>query len=259
MSGDACGEMHLLLQADVDGELQAGEAARVAGHLGECPSCARLQARIIALSRRLKEHAPHHAAPGVLRDAVRAKLAGPRARLSARPQAPPRARLRGWVTSGTAAGLAIAACSAIFAALPRDDALPDWIAAAHIRALQPSHLIDVPSTDRHTVKPWFAGRLPFSPPVRDLSADGFALVGGRVDSVPGSSAAVLVYTRRQHVIDLFIWPTLADEGRAGGSGVREGYNFVHWQMDGMSFWAVSDLNAVELADFAARWRRAGAA
>lgn len=246
MSHDACGEMHLLIQADVDGELWAAEAARVADHLEDCPDCARLQAQVMALSRRLKEHAPRHRAPDLLRKAVRAKLMGLRAE-----RRPP---FRGWVAGGMSAGLAIAASLAIFAALPRGNTMPDWITAAHIRALQPSHLVDVPSTDQHTVKPWFAGRLPFSPPVKDLAADGFILSGGRLDSLPGSTAAVLVYTRRQHVIDLFIWPTSADEDRGGGSGVRGGYNFVRWQTDDMSFWAVSDLNPQELADFAAKWR-----
>ena len=246
MPPDACGEMQLLMQADLDGELRAGEAARVATHLEACPDCARMQAQFMALSRRLKKHSPSHAVPDLLRNAVRAKLAQPRA---ARPPG-----FRGWVAGGISAGFAIAASLAIFVTLPRGNTMPDWIAAAHIRALQPSHLVDVPSTDQHTVKPWFAGRLPFSPPVKDLSADGFVLSGGRVDSLPGSTAAVLVYMRRQHVIDLFIWPASVDEDRSGGSGVREGYNFVHWQADGMSFWAVSDLNAKELADFVARWR-----
>ena len=246
MGRDACGEMQLLIQADLDGELRAGEAARVATHLAACPDCARLQAEVMALSRRLKGLAPRPAAPDLLRKAVRAKLSGHRTVRGA--------RSRGWIVGGLSAGLATAASLAIFAALPRGGAMPDWIVAAHIRALQPSHLVDVPSTEQHTVKPWFAGRLPFSPPVKDLSADGFALSGGRVDALPGSTAAVLVYMRRQHVIDLFIWPTSADQDRGGGSGVREGYNFVHWRADGMSFWAVSDLNPQELADFAAKWR-----
>lgn len=227
MNPDPCDEMHLLMQADVDGELSTSEAARVAAHLDTFPTDARLQAQLLALSKMLKEHAPRHVAPEVLRDAVRAKLAGPKAERQA--------GLRRWAASGISAGVAIAASLAIFPVLPRGNTMPDWIAAAHVRALQPSHLIDVPSTDEHNVKPWFAGRLPFSPPVKDLSANDFALTGGRVDALPGSTAAVLIYMRRQHVIDLFIWPTMANEDRGGGSGAREGYNFVHWQMDGMSF------------------------
>ena len=262
MSPDPRDEMHLLVQADVDGELPASEAARVAAHLDASPDGARVQAELVALSRRLKQHAPRRVAPDLLRDAVRARLASPQAEQRAEHRAEHRAGrqtgrragLRGWVAGGISAGVAIAASLALFAMLPRDSTMPDWIAAAHIRALQPGHLIDVPSSDQHTVKPWFAGRLPFSPPVKDLSADDFALSGGRVDALPGSTAAVLVYTRRQHVIDLFIWPSLVNEDKAGGSGVRDGYNFVHWQADGMSFWAVSDINPKELADFAARWR-----
>ena len=132
--------------------------------------------------------------------------------------------------------------------------MPDWIVAAHIRALQPDHLVDVMSTEQHTVKPWFAGRLPFSPPVKDLSADGFALTGGRLDYLPGNMAATLVYKRRQHVIDLFIWPSEPEDDRGSSRGVREGYNFARWQTDGMSFWAVSDLNTRELEQFTDKWR-----
>lgn len=246
MSRDPCGDMHLLIQADVDGELQPAEAARVASHIETCPDCARLQDRLMALSNRLRERLPRHRAPELLRDAVRVKVSGLRSRS--------RLPTRTWFAGGLSAGLAIAACLALFAVLPRTDTMPDWIVAAHIRGLQPDHLVDVVSTERHTVKPWFAGRLPFSPPVKDLSADGFALAGGRLDYLPGNMAATLVYKRREHVIDLFIWPSSPDEDRGSGSGIREGYNFSRWQADGMTFWAVSDLNAQELTDFAGKWR-----
>lgn len=244
MNPEPCDLMRLLIQADVDGELESAEAARVATHLETCPACAQLQARLLDLSTRVRQ-APRHRAPTPLREVVRARVAPPSAR---------RGLAAGrWRSAVGAAGIALAASLALLVVLPRADAMPDWIVAAHIRGLQPDHLVDVVSSEQHTVKPWFAGRLPFAPPVKDLSAEGFPLAGGRLDYLPGNTAATLVYKRRQHVIDLFIWPADADD-RGGGDGVREGYNYVRWRAGGMAFWAVSDLNAKELAEFAALWR-----
>ncbi|MBC9205396.1 anti-sigma factor [Roseomonas aerophila] len=245
MSSNHCQEMRLLLQADVDGELQAAEAARVAAHLDSCPDCSRLQQQLLALSATLRDTLPKHSAPEHLRQAVRARLRGAPGRQAA---------ARRWPVGIASALVGIAASLALFAVLPMRgaDGMQDWVVAAHVRALQPQHLLDVASTDRHTVKPWFAGRLSFSPPVRDLAADGFPLIGARLDSLPGSEAAVLVYRRREHVINLFIWPATAEGETAEGS--RDGYNFVHWAADGMTFWAVSDLNAQELLEFAGRVR-----
>jgi anti-sigma factor RsiW len=237
--------MRLLIQADIDGELQPAEAARMADHAETCPTCAQVQRQLMALSRRVKEQTPRHRAPELLRSAVRTKVLDRRSDGRA-----PRGR---WFTGGLSAGLALAACLAVFTILPRGNTMPDWIVAAHIRALQPDHLVDVVSTDQHTVKPWFAGRLPFAPPVKDLAPEGFVLAGGRLDYLPGNTAATLIYRRRQHVIDLFIWPSAGDEDRASASGVREGYNYIRWRAGGMAFWAVSDLNAQELSDFSRAW------
>lgn len=244
MSSDPCDAMHLLIQADVDGELEPAEAARVAAHLQTCPACARVQARLLDLSARLRE-TPRHHAPALLRKAVRD-------RVGRRPVRGGMAAMR-WRSAIGAAGVMLAAGLALFAVLPGGDAMPDWIVAAHIRALQPDHLTDVVSSEQHTVKPWFAGRLPFAPPVQDLSARGFPLTGGRLDYVPGNTAATLVYRRREHVIDLFIWPA-GGEDRVSGAGGREGYNYVRWRAGDMAFWAVSDLNAKELGEFADLWR-----
>lgn len=242
MSAEPCGALHLLIQADVDGELEPAEAAKVAAHVERCPACAEVQAQLVALSARLCE-IPRHRPPEPLRKAIRETLAN----------RSPKAGIGRWRPAAGGAGVALAAALALFAILPRGDAMPDWIVAAHIRALQPDHLVDVVSSEQHTVKPWFTGRLPFAPPVRDLSAQGFSLAGGRLDYLPGNTAATLVYKRRQHVIDLFIWP--ADhEDRDSGAGVREGYNYVRWRAGGMAFWAVSDLNGKELAEFAALWQ-----
>jgi anti-sigma factor RsiW len=147
-------------------------------------------------------------------------------------------------------GFALAACLALAILLPRSGGLPDAVVSDHIRALQPGHLMDVVSTDQHTVKPWFDGRLNFAPPVKDLKNKGFSLAGGRLDYLSGRTVAALIYQRRQHVINLYVWPDdgYLDHGLTQGS--RSGYNYVRWSLNGMAFWAVSDLAADELTDFA---------
>jgi anti-sigma factor RsiW len=244
MTDQSCEDMHLLIQADVDGELEPAEAARVSRHVDVCPACARLQIRLVALSNRVRDDATRFQAPAHLQEAVRKQLPRRRWSLFAQPA----------LATGASTALALAASLAVFAVLPRSDMMPDWIVAAHIRALQPDHLVDVMSSEQHTVKPWFAGRLPFAPPVKDLSAEGFFLQGARLDALPGNTAATLVYKRRQHLIDMFIWPTGTDEPDGRTVGAREGYNFVRWQSGGMTIWAVSDLNMTELSDFAGHWR-----
>jgi anti-sigma factor RsiW len=130
---------------------------------------------------------------------------------------------------------------------------PDMVASildAHLRSLQLEHLTDVASSEQHTVRPWFDGKLDISPPVTDLASEGFPLTGGRLDVIGGRSAAALVYGRRRHIVNLFVVP--AEEGHAGlaRSGIRQGYQWIHWNRAGMSFWAISDISAGDLEEFA---------
>jgi anti-sigma factor RsiW len=185
---------------------------------------------------------PYYAAPSGLRDRVQAAVRRP----PARPSAP--WRPAAW-TTGVAAALVLLASGAWLLGAQRRaaDAELTSVLDGHLRSLAPGHLADVASTDQHTVKPWFAGKLDFSPPVADPAADGFPLVGARVDVLDGRNVAALVYSRRSHIINVFVRPLGADERATSRNGERRGYNLVRWAGGGMRFWAVSDLNVQELA------------
>lgn len=255
MTKDTCAEMRLLVQADVDGELTPAEAARVGEHLQACPECAALPAQLTALSARMRQEVSYHAAPESLREAIRAQIATmatPEPEPARRPSRPLWPAISSWLwrktTVSFGAGFALAGCLVLALVLPPGGGLPDEIVSDHIRALQPGHLMDVASTDQHTVKPWFDGRLDFAPPVKDLKEAGFPLVGGRLDYLAGRPVAVLVYQRRQHIINVFIWPERGHPAPLSTS--RSGYNVMRWNQNEMAFWAVSDLGANELAEFA---------
>ncbi|MEO8202078.1 MAG: anti-sigma factor [Gemmatimonadota bacterium] len=153
--------------------------------------------------------------------------------------------------TGLAAALALVASAAWISGARRHGAEIELTAVldGHLRSLEPGHLADVASTDQHTVKPWFAGKLEYSPPVVDLAAAGFPLVGGRVDVVDGRKLAALVYSRRSHIINLFVRPLDATERSSSSEIVRHGYNIAGWTSNGMRLWAVSDLSLGELREF----------
>jgi anti-sigma factor RsiW len=123
-----------------------------------------------------------------------------------------------------------------------------------VRSLMASHLTDVANSDQHTVKPWFTGKLDFSPQVRDLSADGFELIGGRLEYLDGHNAAAVVYQRRKHVINLFTWPTSASDEEPQATA-QQGFNLVEWKQAGMYYCAISDLNRQELTELASLLRK----
>jgi anti-sigma factor RsiW len=249
-----CEAMQLLAQADHDGELSAAETAEVAAHVARCAACASLQRDLAGLSAQLKAEVAGYTAPNSLREAMVFRLGAARAA----PPAPTGWRRRAPPLAGFGMGAALAACLALLL-LPIGGAggLDAELVAGHIRALQPGHLTDVLSSDQHTVKPWFDGRIDYAPPVRDFAASGFPLVGGRLDYVGQRPVAVLVYRSAKHDIDVFVWPGSGAPDlsiREPSRQSRNGYNVVSWNADGMVFHAVSDLNAAELDRFARLWR-----
>jgi anti-sigma factor RsiW len=251
----------LLVQAELDGELDAAAAATLVAHRATCPVCQATAAELAAARRLIDPTALREPPSEALRARLAAQIAAaPGSTAAARP-IPPTAegwwrgwRLRGASLASFGLGAGCAAAILLFVAVPRQSDLAQQIVASHIRALQPGHLEDVVSTDRHTVKPWFDGRIDFAPPVKDLAAERFPLKGGRLDYLAGRPVAALVYQRDRHLIDLFAWP--AEGGRTPPEAAQlQGYNIVHWRADGMNLWAVSDIEAGALSQFAEDWQR----
>jgi len=247
-----CADYRELLSALVDDELMADEVADVRQHLAGCADCARDYDALEEVSRRLKEGVVRHSAPDVLKARIRSALAQPDAFSPA--AEPPRApgRLR-WTTLA-AAGLVIAVASSAvtFGALHRagpGNGVPEALLDSHIRSLMPGHLTDVVSTNQHLVKPWFNGRLDLSPSVPNLDSLGFPLIGGRLDYIEGRPVAVVVYGRRQHVINVYSWPVNGASGTRPAAADQRGYHLVEWRAGDVEYWAVSDLNRVELDQF----------
>jgi anti-sigma factor RsiW len=234
----ACPDKNHLLHAHFDGELDAINTESFEAHLKTCPGCASALAELQALRGRL-------AAPGLRTpapEALRARIE----RAIAAEAAPPRrpAGVLPWTLSGGFA--ALAATFAIVAMLPSQMQLADELVSDHVRSTLATHLVDVETSDRHTVKPWFNGRIDFAPPVVDLAAQGFPLVGGRVDYLDGRVVAALVYRRNKHVINVFIRPEPQGLMRPAPARPHDGYNLLRWTQGGLEFWAVSDVEAGDL-------------
>ena len=242
-----CQDCRDFLDAYLDNELDAATAIRIQQHLHECPECQEALRSRQALQTLLRREELRFEPPSELRDRVTRVLASPGRGIAA-VQSPPRtARIIPlFVPLAIAAALALCAGIAWFnaGALLRPAAaelLVAEITSSHIRSLLADHLLDVTSSDQHTVKPWFAGKIQYSPPVKDLSAAGFKLAGARLEYINSKDVAALVYLYNKHIINLFVWP-LTEKGNPGESTfTRDGYNLVHWEKDGMTYWAVSDV------------------
>ncbi len=245
----SCQETRVLIEACIDGELDLIHTLSIEEHMASCAGCRERYDGHRRLHEAIQSHARYFEPPQELQARVQNTLRG-KERDQSKPSAilPPISRRYAALAAGVA--LLLAATALVVAVLKRPsgtELVARQVVAAHIRSLMANHLMDVPSTDQHTVKPWFNGKLDFAPVVKNLSTEGFPLVGGRLDYLDGRSVAALVYKRNQHTINLFQWPS-AFKSRSGMFTIN-GYNVAHWTQAGMANWAVSDINAQELQDF----------
>ena len=241
-----CLSVQPLLEALVDGELDPNQQARIFEHLETCPSCSSEHESLKRLSADIRTQATHFRAPDSLRRAIVSRLQLGESSLKTEPRTVITWK---WLAAAACfvAALSLAANLALLQSRQTEDQLvAEEVFSGHMRSLLGTHLLDVPSSDRHTVKPWFAGKLDFSPDVKDLASQGFPLEGGRVDYVAGRPVAALVFRREEHIINLFTWPS----SRAGiGEIAHQGYHSVKRTKEGMTYWAISDLNLSELKQF----------
>ena len=235
-----CEEFQSQLNAYSDGELDLTRSLELETHARDCTVCRQEHDNLIELSKALKSSSlrfqPHADFEARVKSALRREAHSGSQSFSWR-----------WlIPIFSAALLLIVFGGYLFMRSPADDLVASEIVSSHVRSLMTtSHLIDVPSEDPHTVKPWFDGRLDFSPPVKDFAEQGFALVGGRLDYIANRPVAALIYERRKHQINVFIWPAASGDTKAAAQ-VRQGYNVIHWTKSGMTYWAISDLNLAEL-------------
>jgi anti-sigma factor RsiW len=240
----SCQQTHDLIHGYLDGELDLVKSIEIEKHLGQCPACTQNYESLRGLQSRLRDNSLRFEPPASLEKRLRSAL---------RHEEKPRSPIFRWrwavaAASALAAVVIIWTVASISSRPSPDDLLAQEVVASHVRSLMPNHQTDVLSSNQHTVKPWFDGKLDFSPTVKDLSPQGFSLNGGRLDYIGNRPVAALVYQRRQHLINVFVWPT-TESVKNGKASERQGYNVIRWSNAGMTYWAVSDLNLAELQQF----------
>jgi mycothiol system anti-sigma-R factor len=259
-----CEEIANLMDGYLDGELDPITNQKIEEHLRDCPGCEQAYQAQSALVRAIGSAAPYYKAPVELRERIRSSLRdeigviarrnGTRGSQVLRTQKRSIFSEMPWNWLGLAAAIILAAII-ISSLLPQlrapkaDQFLATQLIASHVRSLMANHLTDVASSDQHTVKPWLDAKLDFAAPVVDLSSEGFALIGGRLDYLDNRPVAALVYGRRKHFINLFVWPAASDEAKAPKTITREGYQLLHWADSDFNYWAVSDVNINDLQLF----------
>jgi anti-sigma factor RsiW len=265
-----CKEATKLMDGYLDGELDPITSQTIEQHLRECPKCDQAFATHRSLIRAFGNATPYYKASSELRERIQSSLRKEMAEQSngsgsiavdARPliakeQAESRSILFGtsWNWLALAAAIVFAAVI-VWNVMPRlqrsgaDQFLATQLIASHVRSLMANHLTDVASSDQHTVKPWLDTKLDFAPAVVDLSGEGFPLVGGRLDYLDNRPVAALVYQRRKHFINFFIWPAEVNASSATKAMSRQGYHLLHWVDSDFNYWAVSDVNETDLQAF----------
>jgi anti-sigma factor RsiW len=231
-----------------DGELDAVRSAEFERHLEHCPQCQAALEGVDSLRTQLQQSDLYEHASPELREKVREQIA----QETRKSRVTPRLSWKRWFLMpafGTLAAAAALITITLFV-IPshREATLTAELIDAHVRSLQPGHLFDVQSTDQHTVKPWFDGKLDFIPPVADYAAQGFPLVGGRLDVADGHNVAALVYARRKHFINVFVWPKRNKESTSDSSGSRQGYNWLAGQSGDMQIYLISDVAPSDLRE-----------
>jgi mycothiol system anti-sigma-R factor len=265
-----CEEITNLMDAYLDGELDPVTSQKAEQHLRDCSKCEQAYEVYTALAHAVSQAAPYYKAPTELRERIQSSLRDEIAERSkgnggilrdARPliakkQPEPRSILLGtsWNWLALAAAIVLAAIIAwnVMPQLQRrgaDQFLATQLIASHVRSLMANHLTDVASSDQHTVKPWLDAKLDFAPAVVDLSSEGFPLIGGRLDYLDNRPVAALIYQKRKHFINLFVWPAGADTSKTPKAISRQGYQLLHWADSDFTFWAVSDVNEKDLQTF----------
>lgn len=256
-----CEEASQLIEAHADHELDTITSSRVEDHLRTCANCRQASEAQQTLGRAIEHAAPYYRASSDLRERIRVSLhesvredanaAHERTYVGSRVR-PSQLRWN-WLALAAAVIMATVTASSLSSRLQRsnsDQFLAIQLTASHVRSLMANHLTDVASSDQHTVKPWLDEKLDFAAPVVDLANEGFPLLGGRLDYLENRSVAALVYQRRKHYINLFVWPKDGDTEKRGNNTItRQGYHLRHWSDTDFNYWAVSDVNATELATF----------
>ncbi len=241
-----CEENRAVLHAYLDGELDAPRSAEFEKHLEICSACVRALEAQEVLRSKIQHANLYEPLPPALENKIRRQL-----REASAPASVPKIFAWRWLAAA-AAFLLVVGISWRYVPKSGDDstlsasAFASEIVDAHIRSLQPGHLTDVASTDQHTVKPWFDGKVVFAPPVKDFAEEGFPLIGGRLDVLEGQNVAALVYGRRKHFINVFVWPERNAEAEQY-TGSKNGYNWISWKQGGLRLCAVSDTNRDDLA------------
>lgn len=247
-----CAQWELMLHGFIDGELDASHSLQFEQHLASCSHCSNQLEGFQALRKTVAQTGVRWRTPEHVRAQVLAAIAREAAAQSRSPVAGANGqmfkvfdRVKQWLFVPSLAALA-ASLFIVMSPMQNRASIQEEVVASHVRSLLVDHLTDVATSDRHTVKPWFNGKIDFSPPVVDLAPQGFPLVGGRVDYIGGRVVAALVYRRQGHFINVFVWPAPA---ATATTATRDGYNMANWTKDGLNFWAVSDVNADDIAKF----------